>query len=37
MHLGMRYEEGVCVRLTLLIDQAIDPEKNVRELKKLGH
>lgn len=32
VHLGMRFEEGVYVPLTLLIDRAVDPQKTVKGL-----
>ncbi|MFI3215094.1 MAG: hypothetical protein R3Y24_17440 [Eubacteriales bacterium] len=35
VNLGMRFEEGVYVPLTLLIDRAIDPNKTVRNLKAI--
>lgn len=35
VNLGMRFEEGVYVPLTLLIDRAIDPNKTVRSLKPI--
>lgn len=36
VHLGMRYEEGVYVPLTLLIDRAINPAKTVEGLKRIN-
>lgn len=35
VHLGMRYEEGVYVPLTLLIDRAINPTKTVEKLAEI--
>lgn len=35
VHLGLRYEEGVYVPLTLLIDRAINPNKTVEGLKEI--
>lgn len=35
VHLGMRYEEGVYVLLTLLIDRAINPTKTVEKLAEI--
>ena len=35
VHIGMRFEEGVYVPLTLLIDRAVNPKKSLEGLKEI--
>lgn len=36
VHLGMRFEEGVYVPLTLLVDRAVNPAKTTEGLQKIS-